>query len=434
MSGDIWSWGDAQEWLTRFPDREQGDAPAKEPTPDLKAMTALMEMLGSPQLDLAIVQVTGTNGKTTTARLTAELLAGRAKSTGLYTSPHIAEVTERIWANGDNITKAELARSLQAVSLAVEHLGLSVTVFEIMTAAALWWFSDIGCEMAVLEVGFGGASDATTVCDAQVAVVTSLADDHLDLFGPTRRDLATEKAGIIKPDSVLILGDIDDDDVEPFLDRPRLGTMRLGDEFAVTSVTAAIGGSLVDIRVGEHTYADIFLSLFGPAHTNNLAMALAAADVMSGAPGDDRGVSEIVGSLHIQGRGEIVGTRPTMLLDNAHNVHAATHLRSILEENFPDGPRTFVVALRTGRDPADFLDALGVQDAVAIVCTHTDSPKALSEQALAASARDIGADHVVIESDAAQAVLIGRDLTPDDGICVITGTHDILGVAKSVLE
>ncbi|MBP7928889.1 MAG: bifunctional folylpolyglutamate synthase/dihydrofolate synthase [Acidimicrobiia bacterium] len=429
-----WSWDEAQAWLTRFPDLEKGDKAPADGRPNLQSMQALMELLGSPQLDLAVVQITGTNGKTTTAQLAAALLSGRGRSTGLYTSPHLGHMTERIVANGEMISHAEFARSLQAVSLAVEHLSLPVTVFEIVTAAALWWFSDIGCEMAVLEVGFGGASDATSVCDAQVAVVTSLADDHLDLFGPTRNDLANEKAGIIKPDSVLVLGDIDDEDVGPFLDRPRLGTMRLGDEFAVTEAIPALGGSLVSIRVGEQDYPDVFLPLFGPAHAGNLAMALAASDVMCGGPASAEAVAEIIADEHIPGRGEIVGTRPTMLLDNAHNRHAALHLRRILDESFPDGPRTFVVGVRTGRDPADLLDALGVEDAAAIVCTEPPTPKGLAADELAASARDIGADQVAVEPDVGRAVLLGRDLTPDDGVCIITGSHDILAAARAVLN
>jgi folylpolyglutamate synthase/dihydropteroate synthase len=105
-----------------------------------------------------------------------------------------------------------------------------------------------------------------------------------------------------------------------------------------------------------------------------------------------------------------------------------------LNESFPDGPRTFVVGVRTGRDPADLLDALGVEDAAAIVCTEPPTPKGLAADELAASARDIGADQVAVEPDVGRAVLLGRDLTPDDGVCIITGSHDILAAARAVLN
>ncbi len=206
--------GDARAWLDAHVNLETGvGVPARGGVGHrllaVDRERPLMELLGSPQLEYPAVHVTGTNGKTSVARMTAALLEAAGLTIGTYTSPHLERVNERMARNGEPVDDATLDDLLLAVAAVEDLLPDAPSYFEILTAAAFRWFGDVAVDAAVVEVGLGGSGDATNVVDAAVAVVTNVSVDHVEYIGPTVDDIAIEKAGIVKPGSVLVLGETD---------------------------------------------------------------------------------------------------------------------------------------------------------------------------------------------------------------------------------
>ena len=290
-------------------------------------MWPLVELLGSPQLEYPAVHLTGTNGKTSTARMTTALLMAAGLSTGAYTSPHLQRVNERMGWNGDPIDDDTFADQLSAVAAIEDFLPDRPSHFEILTAAALRWFSDVAVDVAVVEVGLGGTGDATNVVDGRVAVVTNVSVDHVDYIGPTVRDIANEKAGIVKPGSVLVLGETDPDLAAPFLDRGADRVFTRGIDFGVIENALAVGGRVVGLFTPTTEYHGVFLPLHGAHQAHNAALALTAAESFLGGALEHDTVVSAFASVRSPGRLEVVGRRPLVLLDGAHNVAGALALR-----------------------------------------------------------------------------------------------------------
>src|SRR4051812_24049651 len=188
--------------------------------------------MGEPQRTYPVVHLTGTNGKGSTARILTSLLVAKGLSIGTYTSPHLERLNERLAWNGEPISDGALAEVIEAVALVEPMLSSPPTYFDILTAGALRWFADIAVDAAVVEVGLGGRWDATNVADGIVALVTNVALDHAEVIGPTRADIAREKAGIIKPGASLVLGETDPELVPIFRDGPAAAVWERGVDFA----------------------------------------------------------------------------------------------------------------------------------------------------------------------------------------------------------
>jgi dihydrofolate synthase / folylpolyglutamate synthase len=434
----------AREWLDDHVNLETGvgvpAGPSRRATaPTLERIAALVELLGSPQLSYPVVHVTGTNGKTSVARMTASLLAATGLSVGSFTSPHLQAVNERIAWNGEPIPDAELDPLLALVAElepALAERGLErPSWFEILTAVALTWFADIAVDLAVVEVGLGGTWDSTNVVDATVAVVTNVSIDHVEYLGPTRADIASEKAGIIEPGSTLVLGETDPELVEIFSARAPERIVLRERDFAVTADRVAIGGRLVDFRTPQATYDEILVPLHGAYQAVNASTALTAAECFIGRPLDVDVVEAACRTFSSPGRLEVVGRQPLVLLDGAHNVAGAHALVDALAEEFPDASRTLVVGLLREKDPHEMLEALAVVGAADLVCCRAPSPRALDPGAIAAAAIDLGVDpqRVHVAELVPEAIARAIALTPPDGEVVVTGSLYVVGAARSIL-
>ncbi|MCA1834709.1 MAG: dihydrofolate synthase [Actinobacteria bacterium] len=263
--------------------------------PDLDRIVALSDLLGNPQRNYPSIHVTGTNGKTTTAVAATQMLRAAGLSVGTYTSPHVDKVTERIAFDGTPITEAEFAEGyayLEPFLHAVDQKGERVTWFETLTMLAENVFAEKPVDAAVFEVGMGGTWDATNLIDGRVAVIAPIALDHPEL-GSTPAEIAVEKAGIIKPDAVVISA-AQDDDVMRVIERAcveRNAELRVwGRDFDLESLVLAVGGQVLTIRIGSRTYEELFLPLFGSALARDAVLACAAVHAFLG----DR---ELVGDL-----------------------------------------------------------------------------------------------------------------------------------------
>lgn len=431
----------AIEWLDAHTNLEAiGPGPGVSPkarvrAPSLERIRPLVELLGHPQGDYPLVHVTGTNGKTTTTRIAAHLLAAGGLSVGAFTSPHLERVNERLAWSGGPIADGALAEVLDLVAAVERALPEPPSYFEILTAAAYRWFADLAVDVAVVEVGLGGTWDATNVADGAVAVVTNVSIDHTEYLGPTRASIAAEKAGIVKPGATLVLGETDPE-LEPlFLERGPARVLRRGADFGVERNRRAHGGRLLDLRTPKGRYPDLYLPMHGAFQADNVALALAAVEAFSDGPLFPDLVAEALATLRSPGRLEVVGHQPLVLLDGAHNVAGAEALVAALAEEFPPGPRTLLVGLLREKDPRLMLEALGAPTAEHLVACPPPSLRALDPGALAAAALDLGMapGRVEVAATVAEGVARALAVTPADGQVVVAGSLYLVGEARAVL-
>src|SRR3954454_11399969 len=253
--------------------------------PDLDRIVDLLDILGSPQRGYPSVHITGTNGKTTTARMADALLRGFGMRVGRYTSPHLESVTERIAVDGRPLDPARFAAAYDDVAPFADMVDGRhrdpVTFFELLTAMAFAAFADIPVDVAVVEVGLGGRWDATNVVDAPVAVVTPIGLDHVGILGDTVEAIAAEKAGIVHAGAVLVQGPqpaAAADVLEARAAEVGASVVRVGRDFGVRSRSVALGGQILDLTGVGGDYDDVFLPLHGAHQAGNAACALAAVE------------------------------------------------------------------------------------------------------------------------------------------------------------
>ncbi|MCU1604110.1 MAG: folC, partial [Modestobacter sp.] len=309
--------------------------------PSLTRISALVDLLGSPQRAMPVIQITGTNGKTTTARMIDELLRGFGLRVGRFTSPHLTTMRERIVLDGEPISAGRFVEVYDDIAPYVQMVDagseVPMSFFEIVVAMAYAAFAEAPVDVAVIEVGMGGTWDATNVADARVAVVTPVALDHAEYLGPDVATIATEKAGIIKAgsaDEVVPDGSPDGGVVAVLAHQPtgalealvrraievEATVAREGTEFAVLERRVAVGGQQLRLQGLAGEYPEVYLPLFGAHQAQNAAVALAAVEAFLGAgaatgPIDPDVVRSAFGAVRSPGRLERVRSSPTVLVD-----------------------------------------------------------------------------------------------------------------------
>jgi dihydrofolate synthase/folylpolyglutamate synthase len=409
------------------------DASARAAAKRLDRVGRLVELMGEPQRTYPVVHLTGTNGKGSTARMLTALLVAKGLSVGTYTSPHLEHINERIAWNGEPISDAAFVEVIEAVASVEQVMDEAPTHFEILTAAAFRWFADIAVDVAVVEVGLGGRWDATNVADGQVAVVTNVSLDHAETIGPTLADIATEKAGIVKPGSTLVLGETDPALAAIFRAAGAALVWERDRDFGCEANGLAHGGRLLDLRTPGASYSDVYLPLHGAHQGDNAAVAVAAAEAFFGAPLDSEVVEEAFAGVRVPGRLEVVGRQPLVVLDGAHNPAGAAAAADAIAEAFGDtAGKVLVVGLLQGKDPAEMLDALEARGARAVVACPAPSPRSLPPVEVAAAARALG-----LETETAGSVpeALARALSvasPED-LVLVTGSLYVVGAARAAL-
>lgn len=401
--------------------------------PTLDRISALLAALGDPQRRFRSVHVTGTNGKGSTSMMAAALFAACGVSSGVYTSPHVDRVGERIIVDGRPVDEAALDHALDRIRDAASAAGLVPTWFEAVTAAAFWLFAEYGVEAAVVEVGMLGRCDATNVIAAGVTVVTNVQLDHTDLAGPTRAHIALEKAGIIEAGSTLILGETDPE-LRPIFERAGPGRIQtLGADLAWTGRVVRESGSIVDIRTPRSEHRGVRIGMPGAHQCDNAVLALAAVEEFLDVAMPAATVDQALRGLRIPGRGEIAHRDPTVVLDGAHNPAGLLALReAVAELRPPSGPAVLVCGVLAGRDlvvPA--LRALGSGFDV-IIATQPPSARAMPAAVLGSALRDAGLVAKTIP-DLGQAIATGLVEAGGSGLVVVTGSLRLIGPARAGL-
>ncbi|CAN5592044.1 folylpolyglutamate synthase/dihydrofolate synthase family protein [soil metagenome] len=411
-----------------------------------------MDLLGQPNLAYRSIHVTGTNGKTSTARMIEELLRGFGLRTGRYTSPHLAEMTERIVLDGEPVSDAVFADAVTEISpfldLVDADSDMPMTFFEALTGLAFAIFADAPVDVAVVEVGVGGTWDATNVLHSPIAVVTPIALDHTEYLGDTVAKIATEKAGIIFEGASAILAAQPNEAAAQLIQRAAevgAAVAREGLEFGVRDRQVAVGGQLLTLQGLGGLYDEIFLPLHGAYQAQNAACALAAVEAFFGAGAATGGIDlDIVraafAGVTAPGRLEAVRSAPTVLVDASHNPAGMVATVSALSDGFDFRQLVGVVAMLDGKDVRGALEAL--EPALdQVVITQNSSVRALAADELAAIAVDVfGSDRVTVEVRLDDAIETAIALAEEgaDGLVVgagvlITGSVVTAGEARTLL-
>ncbi|WP_159942796.1 MULTISPECIES: folylpolyglutamate synthase/dihydrofolate synthase family protein [unclassified Nocardiopsis] len=380
-------------------------APESEIDPRLDRVRTLLDLLGDPHRTFRVIHVTGTNGKTSTARMIDALMRARGLRVGRYTSPHLRTVRERVVIDGEPISEERFVEAYDDIRPYVEMADAMndapLSFFEILTVMAYAVFADAPVDVAVVEVGMGGRWDATNVVDGDVAVVTPIGIDHTDYLPDTLEGIADEKSGIIKPGSVAVLAQQPLPAAETLLrNAAEVGAQvaREGFEFGVTSREVAVGGQQIAVKGLTGSYENLFLPLFGEHQAGNAAVAVAAAEAFASSDDavglDPAIVGEALAGVDSPGRMEVVRTSPTILADAAHNPAGMIATAAAVEEAFTFSRLVGVVAIMADKDVEGILDPLEpLLDE--IVVTRNSSPRSLEPDRLAAVAQQIfGEDRV----------------------------------------
>jgi len=427
---------EAAAWLDGHIDFES-KMPSRRSLPTLDRMRELVHLLGNPERTYPSLHLTGTNGKGSTAAMITSLLGAMGLSVGTYSSPNLTAINERIARNGEPIDDESFATVLSTLAALEPLVSDRPTRFELLTAAALAWFADVAVDAAVVEVGVGGTWDATNVVDAKVAVVTNISYDHTEILGPTLEGIAEDKAGIVKPGSIVVVGETDPGLVSIIEAKARQsGAAEVwvaGRDFACPVNRLAVGGRLVDMVTPGASYGEVLVALNGPHQGVNAACALAAAEAFFGRPLDEEVVEEALATVRVPGRLEVVGRKPLMLIDGAHNVAGMEALAAALIEGFAvDGPTIAVVGMLRGRDPSAMLSAIAPIGIRTLFACAPNSPRALAPEVIAEAGRALGMD-VEVASRVSDAILAARPQVPDDGMLVVAGSLYVVADARTLL-
>ncbi|MFJ3820190.1 bifunctional tetrahydrofolate synthase/dihydrofolate synthase [Streptomyces nodosus] len=419
--------------------------------PSVSRISALMDLLGEPQRSYPSLHITGTNGKTSIARMIEALLGAFELRTGRYTSPHVQSITERISLDGAPISAERFIETYADIKPYIEMVDarqeFRLSFFEVLTGMAYAAFADAPVDVAVVEVGMGGSWDATNVIDASVAVITPIDLDHTDRLGSTPGEIAQEKAGIIKPDATVIMAQQPVDAAQVLLKKAvevDATVAREGLEFGVVSRQVAVGGQLLTLRGLGGEYDEVYLPLHGAYQAHNAAVALAAVEAFFGVGGQRPGpldidtVRKAFAAVSSPGRLEIVRRSPTVVLDAAHNPAGARATAEAVSEVFDFSRLIGVVGASGDKNVRGLLEAFEPIFAE-VVITQNSSHRAMDADELAAIAVEVfGEERVQVEPRLPDALEAAITLAEEEGEyagggVLVTGSVITVGEARLLL-
>jgi dihydrofolate synthase/folylpolyglutamate synthase len=433
-----------------------GRAPENKMEPRLAPLFRAMDVLGEPNKAYPIIHITGTNGKTSTARMIEAGLRAHGLSTGRYTSPHLSKVTERISLDGAPVSDETFVRIWDEIRPYLQIVDDELTAedqprltyFECLTILAFAVFADQPVNVAIMEVGLGGITDATNVGDGQVSVVTPISLDHTDLLGDTTEDIAYEKAGIIKPGGFLVSAAQPLDAAQVLLEKAKEVQVPFrfeGVEFGVESRQVAVGGQVVTVQGLAGRYPDLMVPLHGAHQAENAAVAVAALEAFLG--GGEKELSleilqEAFADVSSPGRLEVMRTAPTIIVDAAHNPDGIRVSAEAIQEAFSFSKLVVVVGVLREKDAEEILrqlkESLGGL-AEEFCFTQSNSPRAVPAAELAELAVDLGFGeenvHIAEKLDDALEWAVERAEANDDlaGGVLVTGSITLVADARILL-
>lgn len=409
------------------------------PTPDLYPVQLASELLGDPQHAFPVIHITGTNGKTSTARIIERILREHGLRTGRFTSPHLVDITERISIDGEPLEKELFAEYWDQISPILDiadskliSMGKpKITFFEAITLLAFQAFADTPVDVAIVEVGMGGEWDATNVVNAQVAVFSQIALDHTKQLGSTVSEVAKTKSGIIKPDSIVVTQQQKPEAEFQLKNKLASGQKLIAEnvDYKLISNKPENGGYRFSFETSLVGYQNLFLPLAGEHQLRNAMLAVSACEAFLG--GGDVALSEPI--LHSAladatspGRLQVFSKKPLIILDSAHNPAGAKSLTDALTEYFEIERCVMVLGTMADKDYPKMLEILKpVVDR--LVITQAQDERAVSTAELAQAADDLGIKFEEIEGSEL-AVEYATDIALENGLpVVVTGSILLIG-------
>ena len=416
--------------------------------PTLDRIAALTDALGSPQLSYPTIHIGGTNGKTSTSRMIDALMTKLDYRTGRFTSPHLDSILERISIKGEPISPEGFVATYNDIALYLDLIDSRqpnpLSYFEVLTAMAFVAFAEFPVDIGIIEVGMGGEWDSTNVLSPSVSVITPIGMDHASYLGNTVEEIARTKAGIIKPESHVVLAAQEPSVAKILLERVAEKSAipyREGIEFAVTKRDIAVGGQLITFAGIHGEYKDIFLPLYGAHQASNAAVALATVEAFVGQKLSNELVSGAFASVTSPGRFEILHRDPTVIVDAAHNPHGAKALAKTISNEFDFQSIFGVVAILGDKDVLGILREL--EPVVSrIVVTENTSERALPKEELFKIAQSVfGIDRTFMEADLQSAITYSMEqatllnqVSDGSNAVLITGSVVTVGEAKRIVK
>ena len=434
----------AQDYLLGFTDYEKLPSVAYSPANyDLRRMHLLLEKLGNPHLKSKTVHITGTKGKGSTAAMIASVLSASGYVTGLFTSPHLLTMRERIQINGQLISETELAAGVERLKPVVTALINSpgwgygaLTTFELLTALAFTYFAEKRVDYQVVEVGLGGRLDATNVVQSQVAVITSISLDHEDILGHSLEKIAREKSGIIKPDITVVMAP-QENEAENVLNRACLDNqaklIRIGTDVTWQKQSFALEGQSCSI-VGRNSNYELFIPLLGSYQLENAATAVAAIEALTdqGAKISYENLKQGLANVSWPGRLQVLGKHPWIVVDGAHNPYSIQKIREALVEYFTYKRLFIIIGTSIDKNIAGIVKEL-LPLSPTVIVSASQHPRAIPPVRLAEEFARWGWSGEIAPSISAALTRAQHLATPSD-LILVTGSLFVVAEALKVLQ
>lgn len=387
--------------------------PENKINPSLDRISMAMDLMGQPQNNFKTIHIAGTNGKTSTTRMIERLLRTLDLRTGLFISPHLIHPRERIEINGQIISETRFQEIFEEVNPYLEiidqkFLDAPMTFFEVLTAMGFLAFSDEPIDVLSLEVGMGGRWDSTNVVTPEVSVITSIGLDHQEFLGSSIKEIAHEKAGIIKENIPVVISKQDDEANQILIEvasNKNSQIIKEGIEFKVLERTVGVGGQQLKIATPFGIYEDLFLPLFGKFQTSNAACALTAVETFLGKKLELELVQEAFADFKSPARLQIVKRNPTILVDAAHNISGIQNTLEAIDETFKFDNKILIIGFMKDKDIEGMLELLKsyAQD---VILTQANSTRAISPIDLSKKVNLISnfSQNVILENNSKSAL------------------------------
>lgn len=396
----------------------------------LTKISRLLASLDNPHKNLPCIHIAGTNGKGSTAAFLAYIVSKEGYKVGLYTSPHITRFRERIKINNHEISKKDATRLTTLLRNKTKRID-SITYFEFVTAMALLYFAERGVDLCILEVGMGGRLDATNVVTPLISIVTNISKEHENYLGNTLLEIANEKAGIIKKQSVMITGATQYKVLALFKERCRTLYTRyyqLGKDFSLKKT----GHNFFNYHGLKYNLKNLQIGLLGDYQLKNAAIALAAVEILrdKGYPIKNKAIYQGLGDVYWPGRLEVVKNSPLVVLDGAHNPVAMKNLKKALLKIFNFKKLILILGIMEDKNIKGIIKEI-VPYAHKVILCKPNMDRAASTQTLASLIQDWKVRYCQIE-DVKEATIYALSIAhPRDLICV-TGSLFSVGEARGI--
>jgi len=430
------SYQQALDYLYSFIDYETMHLPRSAVNYDLRRMEELLFRLGNPHLAARSVHIAGTKGKGSVAAMVTAVLTASGYTTGLYTSPHLNDLRERIRVDGELITEEELVALVERLKPEVEAVNEKatygeLTTFELLTALGFAHFKLKGVDFQVLEVGLGGRLDATNVIQPEVGIITSISFDHTEVLGSSLTEIAREKAGIIKPGSMVVTSP-QADEVAQVIEKAcrscKAELIKVGSDVVWQSLGFDAERQSLEVkgRLGNYRLS---IPLLGRYQLENAATAVAALEVLAGR-GFNISRDSIVSGLakaSWPGRFQILSRRPLLVVDGAHNPDSARKLRQSLVQYFDFARAILVIGVSSDKDVAGIISEL-VPLFDKVIVTRSRHPRAMALEQLIATFRRYGVEVQAVEA-VSEALSLALSMAGTGDLVCVAGSLFVVGEA-----